>query len=165
MPAPADARQPPRSGRRLALLLWPALLLYFGAVIWRAHGELTAEYTVRGLFRDYARPRSLPIGTLFDPRQGDLAAEIDARYGSAGPPVTEDGIAAWQAALRARGFEASATTGVGEGEPRLVFMPAGPWLIVNRSNGRFVTFDPQRGMISLHEGVVAPDTPALRLSR
>ncbi|MGK0360516.1 MAG: hypothetical protein ACI9U2_002829, partial [Bradymonadia bacterium] len=134
-------------------------------VVWRAYGELNADDTVQGLFRAWQPPQTLPVGQLFDARVGDLAAEIDTRFATAGPRPTDDGITAWRSALQARGFRPIAATGPGDGDARLVFMPSGPWLIISRVQGSFVTFDPRRGMILLHEGVVTPEIPALRLER
>lgn len=155
--APASAR----TGRRLAWLLWPTLIAYVALVAWRAHGELNANAEVVGLFRTWRPPQTLPIGQIFDPRTGALATEIDARFKTRGPRPQDDAISAWRSALAARGLQPVDARGPGDGEPRVVFMPSGPWLIVQRAHNGFVTFDPQRGMMLLHEGVIAPQTPAL----
>ena len=160
-----EAPIPKRRGRALGWTLWPALMIYCALVVWRAYGELNAGDTVHGLFRTWHPPQTLAVGQLFDARIGELHAEIDTRFTTQGPRPTDDSMPAWQAALRARGFRVTQATGPGEGDSRIVFMPNGPWLIVSRAHARFVTFDPQRGMILMHEGVIAPETPALRFER
>lgn len=153
------------SGRRLARLLWPALALYAALVSWRAHGELTQDDVVRGLFRTYLPPQRLAIGWLFDARPGDLAAEIDARLGTRGPPPADQTPAAWRAALEARGFTVEASSGHGAGEPRLVFVEGGPWLITGRAEQRPIAFDPRRGMLLVEEGAIPPEAFAWILRR
>lgn len=153
------------TGRRLARLLWPALAIYAGLVTWRAHAELTEDYAVRGLFRTYLPPQTLPIGWLFDARQGSIAAEIDARFGTTGPTPTDDAPATWRGALTARGFAVRDATGFGAGDSRLIFVDGGPWLITGRAKQRPIAFDPRRGMLLVEEGAIPPEVPALVFSR
>lgn len=146
------------TGRRLAWALWPLLVIYIGAVTWRAWRELTADYTVRGLFRTYLPPQTLASGWLFDARPGSLTDEFTTRYAISVTPA-DGSITAWEAALRDQGL--AVTRSIGLEAPRLIFVEGGPWLITGEAERRIIAFDPARGMLLLHDGYLDPATPSL----
>ena len=77
------------TGRRVAWALWPALLVWFGYVGWRAHAELNDDAPVHGLFRTYHPPHPSPVGWVLDPRhERSLVAQLRARYQPDQPPPT-----------------------------------------------------------------------------
>ncbi len=128
-------------------LLWVAIAVYGGFVAWTGHRDLTARYTVQGLFRTYAHAYEDPDGHVIDPRPGALDAEIRRRYG------------AGEAALGP-----TATKGPGEGlKPRVVGVGGARWLVVGFFGRRPVVFDPARGVVLLRRGVLPETAPAVEL--
>ena len=137
-----------RTGRRLALVLWPAILGYSTLVVLHAYSELTEPYQVQGLFRSYAPPYLDYDGWVIDPRQTDLFTEIQTRFApgrDAAPPAaaTPD---AWRTALEALGLTVRATERLTD-LPQVVFEPDGPRLIFGAFAWRRLVFDPRRGTV------------------
>jgi hypothetical protein len=127
----------------------------------RAQRELTADLVVRGPEREWRSPSAVADGWILDPRPGRLAAELRDRFRpGAAPPATDEP----RAALAALGVGFADGRGVGEGrEPRVLLAPAGPLLLVGLYGRDPVVFDPARGIVRLHAGVLAEDVPALVL--
>jgi hypothetical protein len=86
------------------------LAAYFAWLVSHAIGELADEAPIAGLRRTYTPPYALPTGDawVIDPRPGELAAELTARFGAA-PTAPAPGPAAaaadWAAWLIAAGHD------------------------------------------------------------
>ncbi|MEZ4468626.1 MAG: hypothetical protein R3F43_30350 [bacterium] len=134
---------------RATAVVWLGVAVHAGLVIHRAWDELTDAYVVQGLFRTYRPPGPQPDGWLVDPRPGDLATEITARYGPASPAsAPAPSPTAWAAWLAARGLSPRPATGfAGPDEPpRLIFLASGEIrLQTGRFQGQAVLFDPPAG--------------------
>lgn len=94
-------------GRRLALVLWPIVIIWAALVIARAAAELTAAEPVTGLTRTWDPPYDAAAGHVLDPRPiPALLDEIRARYAPAHPPndAPDPAGSAWTPALTALGL-------------------------------------------------------------
>ena len=151
------------TGRWLAWVLAPAMLLWVG---WRATvavDELSGDYTVQGLFRTYTQPYEGVDGWVADPRPGPLAAEVWTRFELGEPPSPPPtDRAAWARALAAAGVQTRPVEDHWDGlNPRLHFGPKGAWLLVGAFGRQGVVFDPERGVVLLHAAL--PPGPGLEL--
>lgn len=137
-----------RTGRRLALVLWPIILVYGTLAVFHAYAELTEPYQVQGLFRTYAPPYLDHDGWVIDPRPADLFTEIQTRFASdhAAEPPSAVTAEAWQTALEALGLTVRATDRLTD-LPQVVFEPDGPRLIFGAFAWRRLVFDPRRGTV------------------
>lgn len=154
---------PPPTGRRLARLLWPAMIAWAALVAVRAAAELAQDDVVPGLTRTWHPPYRAPLGDVIDPRPVPaLLAEIRDRYAphvttEAPPDPTEP--AAWPAALAALGlraepFIADRWTGA---PPRLRVPPKGPpLLLIGLLGVDPIAVVPGLGVVRVPEGALPP---------
>lgn len=174
---PNAAREPERpkhpvwatsARRRLARWLWPSLALYASGLIAHAYQEVTAQYDVAGLSARMRPPYEIALGRVIDARPHPLMAELRRRYRPLAPSPAADPPGSephgWSEALGQLGIPAVAAHGPGSGlRPRLVFVDEQVWLVVTWFGRRPVLFDPTRGVILAHRGVVGSHVPALEL--
>jgi hypothetical protein len=165
IPAPEPVPEPAPARRRpawAAWLLWPVLVVWAGFVFVRAQRELTADLVVRGPERAWHSPSEVDDGWLLDPRPGRLAVELRDRFRPAAEaPASDDP----RAALTALGLAFAESRGVGDGlRPRVLLPASGALLLVGFYGRDPVVFDPARGVVRLHRGVIGEDVPALTLT-
>lgn len=156
------------TGRRVARILWPLMLVWAALLSARAYGELNDDYVVAGLYRTYRSPYRVALGAVIDPRPAlRLGAEIRARYAPDGalPAVDPSDAAGWTALIEGLGLRAQPFVGGhwGGAPPRLRITADGPQLLIGLFGVDPVALVPGLGVVRIAEGELPPATVDLAL--